>query len=160
MFFAHSLLILFSLIFMFFRKPFFLKFILITIFSSPFFSLFSSHPLILLHANFLFIVLTVVLFLSPRPHLWHLQQAPSRLLRGAAGPGHDWWCQHPLEGGPGVPEEAWPVNSLSTTTPPTTLLLPFRPATIFRRGGGGAKKKFKKTTPRVWRCMGVSLKVV
>ena len=41
-----------------------------------------------------------------RPHLRHLQQAPSGLLRGAAGPGHDRRREHPVEGGCGAAEEA------------------------------------------------------
>ena len=45
-----------------------------------------------------------------RFHLWHFQQAPSGLLRGAARAGHDWRCQHPVQGGHGAPEEARPVN--------------------------------------------------
>ena len=49
-----------------------------------------------------------------RSHLWHLQQAQTGILRGPAGPGHDWRCQHPVEGGPRVAEEARHVNTMST----------------------------------------------
>ena len=49
-----------------------------------------------------------------RSHLRHLQQAQTGLLRGPAGPGHDWRCQHPVEGGPRVAEEARHVNTMST----------------------------------------------
>ena len=45
-----------------------------------------------------------------RSHLWHLQQASSWILRGSACPGHDWRCQHSLEGGSWAPEEARHVN--------------------------------------------------
>ena len=52
----------------------------------------------------------LIVCLLNRTHLWHFQQTSSWILWGSTRPNHDWWCQHPLEGGSWTAKEARHVN--------------------------------------------------
>ena len=70
--------------------------------------------------DFNILILQLIILLLFRFHLRYFQQAPSGLLRGPACPGHDWRCQHPVQGGRWAPEEARYVSCLMQLEQPYT----------------------------------------